>query len=80
MVAVKSVEKELSLGFKVRRLRVSQMLTQQELANVVGVSPEDVSLFEHNLPLRLDARRRILKELWARKATSNKIATLGLLF
>ncbi|MFC2066556.1 hypothetical protein ACFLUO_05800 [Chloroflexota bacterium] len=80
MIAVKSVEKELSLGFKVRKLRVSQMLTRQELANTAGVSPEEIILFEHNLPLRLDARRRILKELWARRASSNKIATSGLLF
>ncbi|MFC1981028.1 hypothetical protein ACFLVN_02140 [Chloroflexota bacterium] len=68
MIAVKSIEKESSLGFKVRKLRVSQMLTKQELADMVGVSPEDVSLFEHNLPLRLDAKRRILKELWAIKS------------
>ena len=68
MVAVRSIGKASSLGFKVKKLRVSQMLTQQELADTASVSPEDVSLFEHNLPVRLDARRRILRELWAVKS------------
>ena len=68
MIAVKSIEKKLSLGSKVRKLRVSQMLTQEELADTAGVSPQDVRLFEHNLPVQLDAKRRILKELWAIKS------------
>ena len=68
MAEVISTSRELSLGFKVRRLRVSQLLTQQELANMAGVSPEYVNLLEHNLPLPLDAKRRLLQKLWARKA------------
>ena len=68
MTAVLSVDQELSLGFKARRLRVSQLLTQHELANIAGVSQDEVSLLEHNLPLRLDAKRKLLRELWARKA------------
>jgi len=43
------------------------LLTQPELADMVGVSVEEVDLFERNLPVALDARRRILKELWAKK-------------
>ena len=69
MTAVLSIDQALSLGFKARRLRVSQMLTQQELANMAGVLKEDVSLLEHNLPLRLDSKRKLLRELWARKAS-----------
>ena len=68
MAEVISASRELSLGFKVRRLRVSQLLTQKELANMAGVSPECVNLLEHNLPLPLDVKRRLLQKLWARKA------------
>ena len=68
MTAVITLQRASSLGFKARRLRISQLLTQQELANMAGVSLEEVDLFEHNLPLTVDARRKILKELWARKA------------
>ena len=69
MTKVRYVDPE-SLGFKAKRLRVSQMLTQQELANVTGVSREEVDLFEQNLPVRLDAKRKLIKELWVRKVRS----------
>ena len=68
MTAVLTVEPATPLGFKVRKVRLSLMLTRRELANLAGVSPEELYLFEHNLPVRLDARRRLLKELWAKKA------------
>lgn len=67
MTAGLSTCQEVSLGFKARRLRVSQLLTRQELAKLAGVSKEEVNLLEQNLPLRLDAKRRLLKELWAKK-------------
>jgi len=38
-------------GFQVRKLRVSRMLTRQELAQMAGVSPEDVDLVENDLPV-----------------------------
>ena len=69
MPEVLSVNHELSLGFKAKRLRVSQLLTQQELANMAGVSQEEVNLLEHDMPLQLDAKRKLLKELWARRAS-----------
>jgi transcriptional regulator with XRE-family HTH domain len=59
---------EDTIGLKSRRLRISKLLTQRELAEVAGVSTEEVDLFEHDLPVPLDARRKILKELWAGKA------------
>lgn len=68
MTATLTLDQGVSLGFKARRLRVSLLLTQQELASIAGVATEEVDLFEHNLPVRLDAKRRLLKELWARKA------------
>ena len=68
MTTVTALARESSIGFKVRRLRISQLLTQQELANMAGVSLEEVDLFEHNLPLPLDAKRKILKKLLSIKA------------
>jgi transcriptional regulator with XRE-family HTH domain len=58
-------------GSMARRVRISLHLTQRELAEMTGVSREAVYLFEHNLPVYLDARRRILKQLWAIKAANN---------
>ena len=68
MTAVVTFDREASLGFKARRLRVSLLVTQQELADIAGVSQEEVDLFEHNLPVQLDAKRKLLRELWARRA------------
>ena len=44
-------------------------LTQQELADITGVSKEDVKSFEHNLPIKLDSRRKLVKELWVARKT-----------
>ena len=68
MEADLALAQEDSIGFKSRRLRISKLLTQRELAEIADVSIEEVDLFEHNRPVPLDARRRILKELWALKA------------
>jgi DNA-binding XRE family transcriptional regulator len=57
-----------STGVKVKRLRISFLLTRQELAELAGVSQEDVGLLEQNLPVPLDSKRRIIKVLWAIKA------------
>jgi len=56
-----------SAGIKAMRLRISFLLTRQELAELAGVPGEHVDLLEHNLPVPLDSKRRILKELWAIK-------------
>jgi transcriptional regulator with XRE-family HTH domain len=60
-----TVEAETSLGFKAKKLRRSLRLTQQELANLAGVPTKEVSLFEHNMPVQLDVKRKLLRELWA---------------
>lgn len=57
-----------SVGVKVKRLRISFLLTRQELAELASVLDEHVELLERNLPVPLDSKRRILKELWALKA------------
>ncbi len=59
--------KHEKMGIMARKVRISLRLTQQQLADRTGISREAVYLFEHNLPVYLDARRKILKELWAIK-------------
>jgi hypothetical protein len=54
-------------GSDARRLRISLRISRRELADAAGVSEQVVNLFEHNLPVTLDSKRRILKELWAKK-------------
>ena len=63
-------EKKESLGYQALILRLSQKLTQQELANLADVSQREVYLFERNLPVNLDIRRRLLKVLWAKKVST----------
>jgi transcriptional regulator with XRE-family HTH domain len=67
MTAVLTLNHESLLGTQARKLRIAQHLSQQELADTAGVSVEAVGLFEHNLPLPLDNKRKILRELWAEK-------------
>ena len=50
-----------------RRLRINFLLTQQDLAELAGVSREQVNLLEHNYPVPLDCKRRVFRELWAIK-------------
>jgi DNA-binding transcriptional regulator YiaG len=59
---------ETKWGSEARRLRISLHIAQPELAIMANVSLETLNLFEHNQPVPLDSRRRILKELWAEKS------------
>jgi transcriptional regulator with XRE-family HTH domain len=68
MSTAQTYTRELSLGTKVRRLRLSSLLTQKELADLASVTKEEVNLFERGLPITLDSKRKIIKELWAKKA------------
>ena len=68
MTTVLSFGRESSIGPKARSLRISLHLTEQELADSVGVSKEDVYLFENNLPMPLDIKRKLLKKLYATKS------------
>ena len=69
MPKVITFARESSIGPWARSVRMALKLTQQELAEIAGVSREDVNSFEHNLPVRLDAKRKLVRELWAaRKA------------
>ena len=66
MVTLNRVETK-TLGDSARKVRLALGLSQQQLADMTGISKESVYLFEHNLPVYLDARRKILRELWAGK-------------
>jgi transcriptional regulator with XRE-family HTH domain len=59
--------RESKIGSDARKLRVSLHISRRELADAAGVSEQAVSLFEHNLPVTLECKRRVLKELWAKK-------------
>jgi len=59
MTGVLSVD-QASPGFKTRRLHISLLLRRDELADLVGVSREDVDLPECHHSLRPDAKRRFL--------------------
>lgn len=56
---------ESSIGPWARRMRMTLQMTRQELADICGVSKEEVDLFEHNLPVSPDAKRKLLQELQA---------------
>ena len=56
-----------TLGAEARRLRIGCLLTQQNLADLARIPREHIDLLEHNYPVPLDSKRRILRELWAIK-------------
>jgi hypothetical protein len=56
-----------TLGAEARRLRINLFLSQQKLAELAGIAREQVDLLEHNYPVPLDSKRRVLHELWALK-------------
>jgi transcriptional regulator with XRE-family HTH domain len=63
-----SVAQKPWIGLEAKRLRQALILTQHELATMAGVTLEEVDSFEHGLPVRLDVKLKILRELWLRKA------------
>ena len=67
MSTVLSFTRTSTLGYKARKLRIAENFTQQEVADMAGVPVTSVDHFEHNLPVPLDHKRRVLKVLWAEK-------------
>jgi DNA-binding XRE family transcriptional regulator len=59
----------MPLGFLARNLRIYLDLSQNEVAKLAKVSPKSVDLLEHNQPIILDDKRKIMKELYLRKAS-----------
>ena len=68
MTTVLTYTRESSIGTMARSLRMSLQLTQQELADIVGVSKEDIDLLEHSHPITLQAKNRLLKRLYTAKS------------
>jgi DNA-binding XRE family transcriptional regulator len=68
MASVQISTREPSIAAQARKLRLSRLITQEELAAAAGVSREEVNRLEQGLPLILNSKRKILKELWAKKA------------
>jgi DNA-binding XRE family transcriptional regulator len=62
-IEVLSGERALSLGSRARTRRVARLLTQRELAEIVGVSPEEVNLLENGQTLPPDVERKIVRQL-----------------
>ena len=61
-------EQVSSLGFKARVKRVARLMTQEELAELVGVSREDVSLLESGETLAPETAQRLLIHLGINRA------------
>ncbi len=51
----------------IRRLRVAEQLSQRDLAGMAGVYQEDIHKIEHEIPLQLENKLKILKILYAKK-------------
>ncbi len=52
------------LGQMLLNIRKSLKLSQREAAMRLGVTTKEVSLFEHDLPVQLGAKIRILKQVY----------------
>ena len=57
------------LGYYARNLRTYLELSPKELAKLAKVSTKAVDLLEHNQPLHGDDKRKIITELYKRKAS-----------
>jgi transcriptional regulator with XRE-family HTH domain len=64
MSKVLSVEQPIALGRMLRNIRTSLQLTQREVAERFGVTTEEINLFEREMPVRLDTKLKILRQLY----------------
>ena len=55
-------------GYYAKNLRNYLELSPKELAKIAKVSPKSIELLEHDEPLRLDDKRRIMAALYLIKA------------
>ncbi len=56
-----------SLANVIRKFRVSEKLSQEDLACLAGVLREDVAKIEHQEPLQLEIKLKILRVLYAKR-------------
>jgi transcriptional regulator with XRE-family HTH domain len=64
MSRVLSIDQPRALGGMLRNIRRSLQLTRREVAKRFGVTTEEVNLFERDLPVRLETKIKILKQLY----------------
>ena len=62
-----SMGQQKTFADNVKKLRVAEQLTQRDLASLAGVYQEDVRRIEHEIPLPLENKLKILKILYAKK-------------
>ena len=65
-------ENEVSVeshGAWAKSIREAMKLTQQELADMVGITPREVDLFESNQTLNIRSEIKLIKQLWAVRNT-----------
>ena len=60
------VLKQNTFAEKIRRLRLSEQLTQRDLARLAGVNREDIDRIEHGIPIQLEIKLKILRVLYAK--------------
>jgi transcriptional regulator with XRE-family HTH domain len=68
MSVASSIAQKPWIGLEAKRLRQALLLTQHELAAIAGVTLEEVDLFEQGLPVELDVKLKILREVLVKKA------------
>ena len=72
MTEVLTFPRESSIGFKAVSVRIHLQWTQQELADIAGISKDDVDFFEHNLPIPPDIKQKLLRALWMGRRASKR--------
>ena len=72
MSEAESFDQAIFLGRRARMQRVSRLLTQQEIATIAGVYPEDVELFENNQYLNPITKHKIARTFELITEANNK--------
>ena len=75
-VGESGIYQHTSFGQRLRYIRTSLQLTQQDVAERFGVTAKEIDLFERNLPVMLGAKLRILKQLYGVKARKRPVCNI----
>ena len=76
MSRVLSIDQPKALGGMLRNIRRSLQLTRREVAKRFGVTTEEVNLFERDLPVRLETKIKILRQLYPIKLRNREYRLL----
>ena len=63
MREVPSIDETTSFGKVLKDIRRSLQLTQREAAERLGVTTKEVGLFERDLPIQLNVKIKILRQV-----------------